>query len=132
MNVPGYFLITIFLSIALLHIYWAIGGSWGKNLAIPTTEKGIALFQPSALSCALIGALFILFSLSIAFRGRFSSFIFWVMVFIFFLRAIGDFRYVGFFKKIKKTPFAERDTHFYSPLCLLISLLILLQLKLFK
>jgi len=48
---------------------------------------------------------------------------------IFLLRAIGEFRYVGFFKKIKTTPFGQRDTKYYSPLCLLIGIMgILLEL----
>ena len=41
---------------------------------------------------------------------------------IMLIRAVGDFKYVGFFKKIKGTIFAQNDTHFYSPLCLLISI----------
>ena len=40
---------------------------------------------------------------------------------IFLLRAIGDFRYVGFFKKTKATKFADLDTKYYSPLCILLS-----------
>jgi hypothetical protein len=42
---------------------------------------------------------------------------------IFLIRAIGDFRYVGFLKKIKNTKFAKKDTKYYSPLCSLISVL---------
>ena len=38
------------------------------------------------------------------------------------VRAVGDFKYVGFFKKIEGTIFAQNDTRYYSPLCLLISL----------
>ena len=40
---------------------------------------------------------------------------------VFLVRAIGDFRYVGFFKKIKGTIFANLDTKFYTPLCILLS-----------
>jgi Protein of unknown function (DUF3995) len=42
---------------------------------------------------------------------------------IFFTRGAGDFRYVGFFKKIRHTPFGRNDTRFYSPLCFLIGML---------
>lgn len=41
------------------------------------------------------------------------------------LRAIGDFRYVGFSKRVREGLFARRDTWLYSPLCVLISLLAL-------
>lgn len=50
----------------------------------------------------------------------------WLIALIFFARAIGDFKYAGFFKKIKNTKFAFWDTRLYSPLCLLISILIML------
>ena len=41
---------------------------------------------------------------------------------IFLLRAIGEFRFVGFFKKVKGTKFATLDTKYYSPLCLILSI----------
>jgi len=43
---------------------------------------------------------------------------------IFAFRALGDFRYVGFFKRVRGNLFAQRDTWFYSPLCLLLAILI--------
>ncbi|WP_236336773.1 DUF3995 domain-containing protein [Paenibacillus auburnensis] len=44
----------------------------------------------------------------------------WALASIFILRAVGDFRWVGFFKKQQGTVFAKRDTFLYSPLCLFI------------
>lgn len=43
--------------------------------------------------------------------------------FVVAVRTVGDFRYVGFFKRVQGTVFARRDSRFYSPLCLAISLL---------
>ena len=37
-------------------------------------------------------------------------------------RAIGDFKYVGFFKRVRGSKFARMDTLVYSPLCLLLAL----------
>jgi Protein of unknown function (DUF3995) len=34
------------------------------------------------------------------------------------VRAIGDFRLVGFFKRVRGSRFARMDTLLYSPLCL--------------
>jgi Protein of unknown function (DUF3995) len=58
----------------------------------------------------------------------FSAIDFWVfrygnffIAFVFLARAIGDFKYAGFFKKVKGTPFAKNDSRFYSPLCLFLS-----------
>jgi hypothetical protein len=47
----------------------------------------------------------------------------WTIAVIFTLRAIGDFNYVGFFKKIKHTKFGKNDTKYFSPLCLTIGIL---------
>ncbi|MEL6844116.1 MAG: DUF3995 domain-containing protein, partial [Bacteroidota bacterium] len=47
---------------------------------------------------------------------------------IFALRAIGEFKYVGLFKRIKGTAFAKNDSRIYTPLCLLISTLSILLL----
>ena len=46
----------------------------------------------------------------------------WIISILFFIRAIGDFKYVGFFKKVKQTTFGEMDTTYFSPLCLVISM----------
>jgi uncharacterized protein DUF3995 len=40
---------------------------------------------------------------------------------VFMVRAIGDRRYVGFFKRVRGTRFARLDTRIYSPLCLALS-----------
>jgi hypothetical protein len=47
----------------------------------------------------------------------------WIIPIIFSLRAIGDFKYIGFFKQVKATEFARLDTVFYSPLCVMIALI---------
>ncbi|WP_226000012.1 DUF3995 domain-containing protein [Paenibacillus sp. BJ-4] len=47
---------------------------------------------------------------------------------LFILRSIGDFKWVGFFKRKKGTVFAKWDSVLYSPLCFLLgsALLIIL------
>ena len=49
----------------------------------------------------------------------------WIIASIFILRAIGEFNYVGFFKKYKQTKFGQNDTKYYSLLCLIIGILIM-------
>jgi hypothetical protein len=46
----------------------------------------------------------------------------WTLAALFLLRGIGDFRLVGFFKRVRGTRFARRDTRLYSPLCLALAL----------
>ena len=48
----------------------------------------------------------------------------WLIAAVFALRAIGDFRYVGFFKRVRGSKFARLDTLAYSPLCTALALLI--------
>ncbi|EGD05771.1 hypothetical protein B1M_04736, partial [Burkholderia sp. TJI49] len=45
-----------------------------------------------------------------------------VLALIFAVRAVGDFRYVGFFKRIRGSRFARMDTLCYSPLCAALAL----------
>ncbi|WP_416145629.1 DUF3995 domain-containing protein [Paenibacillus polymyxa] len=45
---------------------------------------------------------------------------------VFILRSIGDFKWVGFFKRKKGTFFAKWDTVLYSPLCFLLGTAILI------
>ena len=49
----------------------------------------------------------------------------WVWAGVFTLRAVGDFRLVGFFKRPSDSRFARRDTRLYSPLCLALGLALL-------
>ncbi|AZA53938.1 DUF3995 domain-containing protein [Chryseobacterium sp. G0201] len=60
MNIIKYILLIIILSISFQHFYWALGGTWGKRFAVPTTEKEIPLFEPSAFSFFIIGSFFLL------------------------------------------------------------------------
>jgi len=48
----------------------------------------------------------------------------WVIAALFLLRAMGDFRYVGFTKSIRSTNFAAYDTKIFTPLSLTIGLMI--------
>lgn len=45
----------------------------------------------------------------------------WLIAVTFAARAVGDFRYVGFFKTVRDSSFARYDTAFYSPLCVAIA-----------
>lgn len=47
-----------------------------------------------------------------------------MLALVFFARGVGDFRYVGFFKSIKGSLFAMRDTYVYSPLCMVLAAMI--------
>lgn len=134
-------LISILFTISLLHFYWAFGGKWGLEKSVPSKEDGTLLFLPTPFQCAFVGFGFILmigfifskiiYSIyySISELENPAAFLpiwmydygFWILGGIFILRAIGDFNYVGFFKKVKNTSFGKLDSKFYSPLCLVIA-----------
>ena len=46
----------------------------------------------------------------------------WIIPILFLLQAIGEFKYIGYFKSVKGTNFGKLDTKFFSPLCLLIAI----------
>lgn len=116
----------------MLHIFWAFGGSWGVNLALPTEgDNELPILRPGMLSTLFIGLLcffasvLLLVQIDLFTVIKSSPISKWLCIaggIVFLLRAIGEGKYVGFFKKIKHTRFAKQDTVFYSPLCIWISL----------
>ena len=121
---------VILLAISALHGYWAFGGQWGMAVAVPKTD-GKAAFKPArtltllvALGLAGFAGLHLtklgLLPLPLPNTWIQSSLL--AVGGIFFLRAIGDFRYVGFFKRITDTAFAKMDTAYYIPICLVLSI----------
>ncbi len=125
----GILLAVIFAAIALLHFYWAFGGSTSGMAAIPTVGGKLA-FTPSALGTVMVALAFVAAALvalgQIDFLGDivphwiFRAGLFVISV-LFLLRAVGEFKMVGFFKTLTGTPFAAMDTWVYSPLCLFIA-----------
>lgn len=122
----------IFLALALLHIYWVFGGTIFMNAVLPETESNKKLFIPGKLITIAVAAGLLLFAIiSLSASSLFDSYINKnytlygnaFIGFIFLIRAIGDFKYAGFFKTVKQTVFAKNDTNYYSPLCSFIALI---------
>ncbi|HPI55379.1 MAG TPA: DUF3995 domain-containing protein [Chryseolinea sp.] len=121
----------IFLTLSGIHFYWMSGGKRGSVSALPSNPSTQELlFKPSIMATLIVAGGLLLFA--IITLGNLISFPFnidqryfhWgnlAISVIFFIRAIGDFKYIGFFKNIKETLFAKMDSKFYSPLCLTIS-----------
>jgi hypothetical protein len=135
-RILGILLIVIFAIISLFHLYWAAGGIYGKSVAIPSvamSNRGnIRAFEPSTGGTVLVALAFLLAAAVILGQLKFLGDVVphwiyrwgtWAIALIFFLRAIGEFRLVGFFKKVSDTPFAHWDTWLFSPLCLIIALI---------
>lgn len=124
---------TALMLISGIHIYWALGGKAGVKAAIPEL-KGNALFEPGIPGTMLVAllmaasAFYFLFKVQIFSAdslNRLPSWVdefgAWILGAVFLIRAVGEFRYVGFFKKDKSSLFARLDSRYYSPLCMLLA-----------
>jgi hypothetical protein len=121
----------LFVMLAILHLYWAVGGRRGLPGAVPTVGDR-PVFEPGPWFAIAVAAVLVVAAMVVAQRGGllrlglpawFSHLGTWVLAFAFAVRAVGEFRYVGFFKRVRNTPFARRDSLVYSPLCVVISAL---------
>ena len=122
-------LATVLVFLSALHIYWAFGGRWGWGAAIPQVD-GRPAFTPSRFATLVVTlGLAVTAALPLVRAGAFpfpvplwlSQWSAGLLSLIFFVRAVGDFRLVGFFKRVRGTPFAIWDTRLFSPLCLLLA-----------
>ena len=111
----------IVFCVALLHVYWGFGGRFWIDRVVPTTDNGVPLFVPSKLATFAVVALLLALSWAMVSDGVTARIINTVFAVIFFLHFVGEFSYVGMFKKHKNSKFARMDTLLYSPLCLFLS-----------
>ena len=121
----GLLLTGVFLVLSAIHVYWALGGEAGKAAAIPVKEDGQQSFMPSKVATLAVAVALFLFAVlifCIAIQNvTMLRPLGWGLAFVLFLRAIGDFKLVGFFKRPSVSVFAKNDSRFYSPLCLLLA-----------
>jgi len=129
------FLTFVFLS--AIHFYWLFGGRWGSESVYPTKNDIVKPQIPGIFPTFIVASGLLTIGLYILNKGTFLNFRipFWldkyglyVIAGIFIIRAIGEFKYVGFFKKIKQTKFGVNDTKYYSPLCLSIGILTIIMI----
>jgi hypothetical protein len=143
---PVAFAVTaIFTLLGLVHLYWALGGRLGRGAALPQlpgspkssepSEPGrsamVNAFEPGPAMTLLVAAALIGVGAAVGLRaGLFSApvrhgalqALLAAVALVMWARAVGDFRLVGFFKRIKGSAFARMDTWVYSPLCVVLGL----------
>ena len=125
---------AVLLCLGAVHFYWAAGGRWGSDVAVPERD-GQVLFTPSPAATVLVAMLLCAAALVLLGRlgfwgGWLPQWLFvagsWTLVAVFGGRVVGDLRWFGIFKQTTGTPFAWWDTWLYVPLCALLALTALL------
>ena len=129
---------SVFITLSILHLYWVFGGKKGLNKALPTEKDGKRVLNPKKHEILMVSIGLLVFSfyyflkteiLTIELPKFVSEYSGWIISIIFCIRAIGDFKYVGFFKKVKNTEFGKFDTKYFSYISLLIGVIgVLLQI----
>lgn len=120
--------ITIaFTLIAALHIYWALGFKIDIRNVVPVVN-GEPLFRPGpfgTFAVAIVLCCFATVSLGLGFPEKvpvhylpFFKISGYSISIVLLVRSVGDFKYAGFFKRIKGSNFAKYDSWLYSPFCL--------------
>lgn len=121
-------LVVIFVTLAVLHMAWAVGFRAGLGAVVPEVD-GQAAFEPGPVLTLCVAAALVAAAVLCAAQGnilgmsgcQWSRLGVWVLAAVFTLRAVGEFRLVGFFKRVRGTAFARWDDRLFSPLCLVIA-----------
>ncbi len=120
-----------FAALALIHLNWLLGGSFGSHLLIPTDGNNRLLYKPNGTKVAVLCAGFLLFILVNLMRTGIlvestvepiSRYGIAAIGMLLLLRAIGDFSYVGFSKRFYNSRFAYTDSWIFSPVCLVMAI----------
>lgn len=121
---------SAFVTLALWHFFMAVfPTATATSGAVPSID-GRALFAPSAKATVAVGIVLLIFACLVAATGKLvdigvsSRVLTWASFALalgLLARAIGDFRYVGFFKRIRGSRFATLDFYVFSPICLLLA-----------
>lgn len=119
--------------LALVHLYWAVRARAGSSAAIPEID-GRPAFRPSRVGTVMVAVALLAASLLVAavggviadpLPGAVARAGCVLLGLLFVARSVGDFRLLGFFKRIRGSRFARLDSLYYSPLCLLIGIAVL-------
>jgi len=119
-----------FVALALWHFGMALRPTTAGSATVPSIA-GKPLFRPSVAATVAVGLVLLLFACLVAATAglvkvgvpvRVLSWLCYALAAGLLARAVGEFRYVGFFKSVRDSRFAKLDTVLYSPLCLLLAL----------
>ncbi len=118
---------------AAFHFHWAFGGHLGFGVSLPQRPDGepvmshrLKLWRPAAfgVGLALLALGFLVAARALRWpAGLAPALVDYSLIgagILFIARALVPNRYVGFFKTLRTTRWARRDTRLYSPLFLIL------------
>ncbi len=117
--------------VAILHLYWAAGGRFLADEAIPKlkgeSEKELKVaFSPPAILTVGVALVLAAMAAAIFFQANSPSTVSFygtlAVAVIMTMRSIGDFKYVGFTKTFRASNFAKYDDKLFTPFVALIAL----------
>nr|WP_299384395.1 DUF3995 domain-containing protein [Allomuricauda sp.] len=131
MDVLAIMLSVVLIFLAVLHFYWSIFGIKDPAAVLPTNLESKSVKSPGKFGAVLVGL--VLLGFAFVYINKVIRYVDYQWLdhvsigigITFIIRALGDFKYVGFFKTAKNSKFSALDTRYYSPLCLLMGVLIL-------
>ena len=128
MRIVAILVIAMFILIAAWHFKMALSRTRSTG-AMPSVD-GKPLFMPSKAATVAVAVVLLLFAALVGSTAGFlttglpRNVLGWLcygLALGLLARAVGEFKYVGFFKKVRGTEFARLDTVLYSPVCVLLS-----------
>lgn len=116
---------VIFFLIACLHIHWAFRRRRSGSAVLPQKADGAPVFVPGAPACLAVAAALLAAAAICLMNAAMlppilppavTGWMLRMIGIVFLLRVVGDFRYVGLFRRVKHTDFAIQDARLYTPL----------------
>ena len=125
----GHALWAIFALLAVWHFVMAALPAGSNSGAVPSAG-GKMLFKPSRASTVAVGVLLLMFAALLAATAGIVhtgvnrsvlAGLSYALAAGLLARSIGEFKHLGFFKRVRGSRFATLDTFLYCPLCLLLA-----------
>ena len=122
---------ALFTVIALIHYTWAATGRVPPAV-IPTRRDGSPLFEPKRIESAVVATVLLVAALLLLQRGGVGPILVpkllrvlgsGLVSVVMLMRGLGDFAYVGLFKRERYSLFGRMDTRYYTPLVLVLGVI---------
>lgn len=130
MSFVAWGLAAVLVLVSLVHFYWAARGV-ASSASVPSHADGTPVFKPGRVATVLVALALLLSALIVLGRAQLLDLRMpplalrvgiWGVATTFAARTVGEFRYVGLFKRVSGTPFARWDSRLFTPLCAAIAI----------